>query len=159
MFAAPFSLPSSRPSRSFPPRNDSLIYPISVSLLKKQVTVKIQVRQQRRDHSSLRCPLTVALTQQRTSTTSLCPFHYRYLKPHTNQLKHRAVRYPHPHTRQKPLMRNRIKVPFKVGVVHRLISESDQPANLLQRLARISLRAKPVGTCLKVRLKDRLQNQ
>src|SRR6266542_1005799 len=37
MFAAPFSLPSSRPSRSFPPRNDSLIYPISVSLVKKQV--------------------------------------------------------------------------------------------------------------------------
>ena len=37
MFAAPFSIPSSRPSRSFPPRNDSLIYPISVSLVKKQI--------------------------------------------------------------------------------------------------------------------------
>src|SRR6266511_1849055 len=42
MFAAPFSLPSSRPSRSFPPRNDSLIYPISVSLVKKQVIRKQQ---------------------------------------------------------------------------------------------------------------------
>src|SRR6266508_2755581 len=39
MFATPFSLPSPRPSRSFPPRNDSLIYPISVSLVKKQVSV------------------------------------------------------------------------------------------------------------------------
>src|SRR6266540_6882512 len=46
MFAAPFSLPSSRPSRSFPPRNDSLIYPISVSLVKKQVIRKTVKRQQ-----------------------------------------------------------------------------------------------------------------
>src|SRR6266496_6110231 len=37
MSAAPFSLPSSRPCRSFPSRNESLIYPIFVSLVKKQV--------------------------------------------------------------------------------------------------------------------------
>jgi site-specific DNA recombinase len=75
----------------------------------------------RSHHSPLRCPLTVALAQKRTSPASLYPLHYRYLKPQTNQLKHRAVGYPHPHTRQQPLMRNRIKVPFKVSVVHRLI--------------------------------------
>jgi site-specific DNA recombinase len=110
-------------------------------------------------HFPLRRSLTVALAQQRPSATSLCPFHYRYLKPHTNQLNHRAVRYPHPHTRQQPPMRNRIKVPFKVGVLHRLIPQTNQPPNLLKRLARISLRAKPVGTLLKVRLKDRPQYQ
>src|SRR6266511_3713515 len=41
MSAAPFSLPSSRPCRSFPSRNESLIYPIFVSLVKKQVNEMI----------------------------------------------------------------------------------------------------------------------
>src|SRR6266496_3416212 len=57
MSAAPFSLPSSRPCRSFPSRNESLIYPIFVSLVKKQVTRPKRVR--------LRCGSRVRLARPR----------------------------------------------------------------------------------------------
>src|SRR5262245_63034419 len=56
-------------------------------------------------------------------------------------------------------MGNRIKVALKIRVIHRLIPSLQMTAYLLKRLVRISLGAKPVGTVLKVRLKDRLQDQ
>src|SRR5712691_841001 len=122
--------------------------------------VKIQIRQQGGYHASLRRSLTVALARARSSSaSSFDPLHHRRFKPHPNQLKHRSIDHPHPYARHKPLMRDRIKVALKIGVIHRLIPGSYVTAYLFKRLVRISLRAKPIATVLKVRLKDRLQYQ
>src|SRR5262245_9131498 len=123
--------------------------------------VKIQIRQQRGNNSPLRSSFAAAPNNIPTTPTPLT-FHLlndRRLKPHTNQLQHRPIRHTHPQARQKPLMGNRIKVALKIRVVHRLIPSLQVAAYLFKRLVRISVGAKPIGTVLKVRLKDRLQDQ
>src|SRR6266545_4574647 len=65
MSAAPFSLPSSRPCRSFPSRNESLIYPIFVSLVKKQVKATRREARFLGIHVSLR-----ARSQRKTTALS-----------------------------------------------------------------------------------------
>ena len=56
-------------------------------------------------------------------------------------------------------MGNRIEITFQVRVVHRLIPLLQVLANLGQGLRRIAPRSKPVGTILKIRFEDRLQDQ
>src|SRR5439155_11117264 len=87
------------------------------------------------------------------------PFHYRRLKPHIHQLKHRPIHHPHSHARQQSPVGYRVKVTPQIRVVHRLIPSLKMTAYLLKRLMGISPRTKPIRTLFKVRLEDRLQDQ
>ena len=69
-----------------------------VGALKRFVEpVQIDVRQQRRNNSALRCAPVVTLDCGRPSLLLL---HYRGLQPHPYQAQHRPVHYSHPHARQ-----------------------------------------------------------
>ena len=103
-------------------------------------------------HSPLRRP-------QLTPGTFPIRFHHHRLQPPPDQTHYLSVRNPVSQARQQFLMGNRVEIRFQVGVVHRLMTRVQMPANLLQRLVRIPPGPESVRTIQEVRFENRFQNQ
>jgi len=119
--------------------------------------VQKQVRQQRRNHTALRRPFLVSGHLPAGSVPAR--FHHHRLQPHPDQTQYTSVCHPMPQTRQQLLVRDRIELGFKIGVVHRLTTRLQMPADLLPRLMRIPPRPETVRTVQKIRFENRLQHQ
>jgi site-specific DNA recombinase len=109
------------------------------------------------DHTALRRPFLVSGPLPAGSVPAR--FHHHRLQPHPDQTQYTSVCHPMPQTRQQLLVRDRIEVGFKIGVVHRLTTRLQMPADLLQRLMRIPPRPETVRTVRKIRFENRLQHQ
>src|SRR5512137_7052 len=116
--------------------------------------MKIDISQQRGDHSSLRSSLT------RLLAASFAPvLHHRCAKPHPDQFQDRSVRYPLLYHLHQLVMGNAVKVTAQIRVIHLLPSDLQVLPDLFHGPLGSPPRSKPMRAVQKIRLKDRLDDQ
>ena len=95
--------------------------------------MQVDVRQHRRDHPTLRCPLIrpAQFIRAVRPRSRLC---YTSLQPHANQFQYFAIHHPYAHACHQPFVRNRIEITFQVRVIHHLIPGLKVTTYLFQRL-------------------------
>ena len=116
--------------------------------------MQVDVGQQGRNHSSLRCALVHLL-----SASLIALFYHRAPKPHPDQFQHRSIRNPSLYCLHQSILGDRIKVAQQIRVIHLPPSFFQIPSNLLHRSLRSSPRAKPMGAIQEICLEDRLNDQ
>ena len=113
--------------------------------------VQVDVRQQRRDHSTLR--------RSRHRVAHHPVFHHPGLQPLPDHLQHPPVADPLSHQGEQLVVRDAAEVVLDVGVQHVLGTFAAQLPDPLQRLLRTASWPEPVRARREVRLVDRLQHQ
>ena len=116
--------------------------------------VQVDIGQQGRDHSSLRCTLVHLL-----SASLVALFYHNALKPHPDQLQHRLIRNPSLYSLHQSILGNDIKVVRQVRIIHLPPSFFQIPSNLLHRSLRSSPRAKSMRAIHEICLEDRFKYQ
>jgi hypothetical protein len=113
--------------------------------------VQVDVRQQRRDHSTLRRP--------RHRVAHRAVFHHPCLQPQPHQLEHPAVTDALPHQGEQLAVIDAAEVVLDVSIQHVIRPFAAQLPDPLQRHRRASPRPEPIRARFEVRLEDRLQHQ
>ena len=116
--------------------------------------LQVDIGQQGRNHSSLRCALLYLL-----SAPLIALFHHRAPKPHPDQLQYRPIRNPSLYRSHQSIMRNGIQVARQVRVIHLPPTHFQIPPNLLHGSLCSSPRPKPMRTVQEICLEDRFNDQ
>src|SRR3990172_9306367 len=119
--------------------------------------MQVDIRQQGRDYSSLRCSL-FRPTALFLPSAGL-PFYHLAVQPHPYQGQHTSVTYSHLHRFHQLVVRDAVEVSAQVGIVDRRVPCFQIAPNGRQRLVRRPPRPIPIRTIQKVSLEYRFEYQ
>ncbi len=118
--------------------------------------VKVDVGQQRRNHSALRRSLPRV---RRAPPPLVILLHHRAPQPQANEPQHRAVgKPPFELLHQAPVI-DGVEVARQIRIVHRRPAGLQRRLHLVERLMRVPPRTEAEGAALEVRLEDRFNHQ
>src|SRR6266508_3239897 len=112
--------------------------------------VKIDVRQQRTNHRTLR--------RSRLRRPMSHPFHHFLLQHRLHQFQHSAVCHFLRHSLQQLLLRDGVEVALQISIDYPGVSCFEQVVHTTQRIFAASPRTKPVAVLSEVSFEDRLQH-